>query len=289
MRLNTLRNVMLSMLVLGVAGSVIGMGSGTFALFNAQTTSTNNTFSTASITFSNTDSGGTCTSTAGATATGSCTGATSYTTKASNMVAGDSKTAFTVLTNGGNASETVNLGITDAGSDAITATGIGTKGATTAADALGLLIFECRDSSHNDVSCSGSVAELYTVYGSCGTTGASNAATFATVTQAGAFTSAAVTTSNGLSDNGIKVGTASDGYCYAGNSGTTALKGLSVPIVASSSNPTAGNTNPLAATKTDDLAIIVYLPVTADNSAQNLTATSLTLTWTASQIAGTSS
>jgi hypothetical protein len=283
LKLNTLRNVMLSMLVLGVAGSVVGMGSGTFAVFNAQTTSTGNTFSTASITFSNTVSGGgTCTSTAGAPATGTCTA----TLTRSTMVAGDSKLGTTTLTNGGNAGVTVQVVITDSGSDTISTTGIGAAKSTAVSDALGLLIFECLDGTGADIACSSaSVASLYTVYGSCGASG--SPATFATVTQAGAFSSSFVTTNNGLSDNGIKVGTGTNGYCYGGNTGA-GIKGLSVPIVASSSSPTVAGANSLATSKTDNLAIIVYLPTTADNSAQAKTATSYTLTYTATQLAGTS-
>ena len=281
MKLNTLRNVMLSMLVLGVAGSVVGMGSGTFAVFNATTTSTGNTFSTASITFSNTTAGGTCTSTAGAAATGTCTA----TLNRATMVAGDSKLGATTLTNGGNAGVTVSLGITDSGSDTISTTGIGAAKSTAVSDALGLLIFECLDGSGNDVSCSGSVASLYTVYGSCGSSG--SPATFASVTQAGAFTASNVTTNNGLSDNGIKVGTGTNGFCYGGNT-AAGIKGLSVPIVATSGSPTVAGANSLATTKTDNLAIIVYLPTTADNSAQNQTSTSYTLTYTATQLAGSS-
>ena len=281
MKLNTLRNVMLSMLVLGVAGSVVGMGSGTFAVFNATTTSTGNTFSTASITFSNTTAGGTCTSTAGgATVPANCTS----TVTRSTMVAGDSKLGTTTLTNGGNAGVTVSMAITDSGADSISTTGIGAAKSAAVSDALGLLIFECLGAGGVDVSCSGAVTSLYTVYGSCGSSG--SPAAFASVTQSGAFSASNITTS-GVTDNGIKIGTSTDGVCYGGNT-AAGISGLTVPIVASSSNPTVAGANSLATTKTDNLAIIVYLPTTADNSAQNKTATNYTLTYTATQLSGSS-
>src|SRR5947209_2973484 len=52
MKFKTLRNLMASMLVVGVAASVVGVGSGTFALFNASTTTTA-TFQSGNISISN--------------------------------------------------------------------------------------------------------------------------------------------------------------------------------------------------------------------------------------------
>jgi len=288
MKFKTVRNLMLSMLVIGVAGSIVGVGSGTFSLFNAVTTSESNTFTSASVTFSNTTNGGTCTSTAGAAATtaAACTASTSYTGQLATMVPGDSKTMTTTLTNGGNVSVTVTLGVAEnSGSNSLTSNGIGTAGSTTAGtDGLGLLVFECRTSGHADVACgSGTVAELYVIYGSCGNSGSTSGN--ATVTQAGAFTSANVT-STGLNDNGVKVGTSTNGYCYAGDT-TTALAGASIPIVGTAT-PTVGNVAPMAAAATDNLAMIMYLPTIANNNLQNISSSSLNLTWTASQIAGTS-
>ncbi len=285
MRFTTLRNLMLSMLVLGGAGAVIGAGSGTFAQFNAVTTSTGNTFSSAAITFSNTTAGGTCTSTAGAAATGACTQMATL----GSMVPGDSKTMLTTLTNGGNAGVSVGLAVADAASthDNIVTSGIGAaKNTPPGTYGLGLVIFECRDGSHNDVACSSAnVAELYTVYGACGASGSPSAN--AVVTQAGAFSASRVNTTN-LTDNGINVGTGSNGVCYGGNT-AAGISSATPSIVAATGAPTAGNTNPLATNKTDNLAIVVYLPYTADNTTQNKTTPNLTFTWPATQRAGASS
>src|SRR5581483_8094502 len=97
--------------------------------------------------FSNTTAGGTCTSTAGATATGNCTQMGTL----ASMVPGDSKTVTTVLTNGGNVGVKVDLAVADtAGSPTtLTTTGIGAaKTSSTGTYGLGLVIFECRDASH---------------------------------------------------------------------------------------------------------------------------------------------
>jgi hypothetical protein len=288
---------MLSMLVVGVAGSIVGVGSGTLSLFTAVTTSTGNTFTSAQISLSSTNNGGTCTSTAGATATGTCTAMPASFTA---LVPGSMRTFFSTLTNVNSTNGgafTVNLVITDtAGThDNVVTYGIGTAGSTTTGtQGYGLLIFECRTAAHADTSCSGgSVGELYTVYGSCGSSGSPS--TFATVTQSGAFSSSNVA-SNGLNDNGVKIGTGTNGYCYGGNTGGSgsgiagsAGTGPTIPIIASSGSPVVGNgSNSLAVAATDNLAMVLYLPYTADNTVQNKTNPNLTFTWTATQVPGTS-
>jgi hypothetical protein len=280
MKMTTVRNLMLSMLVLGAAGSAAGLG--TFAQFNASTTSTGNTFSSAAVTFSSTNTGGTCTSTNGATATGTC----STTTTLGTMVPGDSKLGTTILTNGGNVSVKVDLGIVDTANSsagtALTTNSIGAKANTTAGTyGLGILVFECRlHSTSADAPCTGgsSALDLYTVYGDCGGTNT-------VISSIGNQLLASLINTTGVTDNGIKV---SGTTCYGGNTGA-GIHNLSIPIVALSGAPTAGNTSPLATTKTDSLGILVYLPYPANNTLQNITSTNITYTWTATQIAGASS
>src|SRR5579862_5883397 len=115
MRSKTLRNLMLSMLVLGVTGSVVGVG--TFATFNATVTSTGNTFSTGNFSFAMTETGGTCTDVAGATVTGTCAGVLTNLNAGpiSNMVPGDSWLSYSTLTN--NAASTGAVTVTLALSD----------------------------------------------------------------------------------------------------------------------------------------------------------------------------
>jgi predicted ribosomally synthesized peptide with SipW-like signal peptide len=261
---------MLSMLVLGVAGSVVGVG--TFATFNASTTSTGNTFSSANITFADVLNGGgsgnTCTSTSGAAASGS--GCSVALGTLSTMVPGDSKFGTVVLTNSNtsNVAVSVALSVTDSANNALTNTGIGTAGATATSAGLGLLVFECQNSASVDENCtttdpSGKVKVLY---GSCSGSPATISTALPIATTTFSITS--------LTDNGIKVGSTE---CYGGNTTT----GLAAASNLSLSSSLAVNTN------LSLFQLVYFPPSTSSSTLQNLSGNSLTYTWTASSLAGT--
>ena len=264
MRFTTLRNLLLSMIVLGIAGSVVGVG--TFASFNATVTSAGNTFSTASITFSDTPNGGSaCTSTAGGTT--SCTTAVG---SLAGMVPGDSKFGTVVLNNGGTVAVSLAMSVADASPNALTTTSIGSASSSPTSAGLGMVLLECTNSGGTDEGClstdgSGKVKVLY---GSC--TGS-----VTTISTALPITTSTFSTTS-LTDNGIKVnGT----ECWGGNTGagiSTAVSNLSL----SSSLATSGNVS---------LAVLIYLPSSVSSSTlQNLSGNSLTYTWVATQLAGSS-
>ncbi|HLG70855.1 MAG TPA: SipW-dependent-type signal peptide-containing protein [Chloroflexota bacterium] len=268
-RLQTVRNLMLSMLVLGIASSVVGVG--TFATFNASTTSTNNTFSSATISFQDVlnagGAGNTCSSTAGAAATGS--GCTVALGSLSTMVPGDSKFGRVVLTNNSNVAVSVALSVTDSASNALTTTSIGTAGTSPTSAGLGLIVLQCQTSGGADESCGATDAsgKVKILYGSC--TGNPATISVALPLATTSFSTASLT------DNGIKVNTTE---CYGGNTGS----GL-----ASISN--ASLSSSLAVSGTLSLAHLIYLPPSVSSaSMQNLSGNSLTYTWTASSLAGTS-
>jgi len=282
---------MLTMLVLGAAGSVVGVG--TFATFNASVTSTGNTFSTGTISFSSTSAGSTtCTSTNGATASGS--GCSTALGTLASMVPGDSKFLTTTLTNSNSSTVpvTVNMAVTDASSGGTTA--LDNKGINAAATSsagpmgLGLAIFECQDTNGADIACSSSsMQKLKVLYGSCAggvtTVSRSGAAAFATTD----VSSASVT------DNGLKLlGTSTE--CYGGDTGSGSNSGVanqngttSISIVGSATPLTS-----LAANSAYNLLMLAYLPVPSDDTVINIAGTNaspnLTFTWTASSLAGTS-
>jgi predicted ribosomally synthesized peptide with SipW-like signal peptide len=273
MRFSTLRNLMLSMLVLGVAGSVAGVG--TFATFNATTTSTGNTFSSANVTFRdilNGNGANVCTSTSGGTAAGA--GCTTALGTAATMVPGDTKYGTVVLTNQGNVSVSAGLTVTDSASNVLTSTAIGTAGTSPVSAGLGLFILECTTSGGTDEDCTATDAtgKFKVIYGSC--TGA-----VTTLTPNGGLpvTSSTYNTT-GLLDNGlnVKTGASSNTECWGGNTATALNALTSISLV-----------NPLATSANLSLAMVIYFPPsTSTASYQNLSANSLTYNWIATQLPG---
>lgn len=272
--MSVIQKILLTMLAVGVAGSVVG--AGTFATFNAVVTNSGNTFATGFISFKSVGTNGTCESLTGGTASG--TGCTTAFATLSSMKPGDTKYGHIVLTNEtGSLTVTPSLTISDTTPTALTtaANGIGGAGSSSAGTAtqtapnLGVLIFQCTATTGGaDTDCAGTTAKtLIPVYGTC----ASNPAT----------TAAAIATTDivpGATNNNVTVRSVS---CVGGNTATAAY-----PLTVSDLLPSSGT---LAANGTDSLAVIVYLPTPASSSTlQNLTAT-LSFAFTATQQAGTSS
>ncbi len=261
------------MLALGVAGSVVGVG--TFAAFTAVVTNSGNIFSTGFITFDSTGTNGTCTSTNGGTASGAgCTAAFATLT---NMKAGDTKYGHLVLTNHASSlTVTPSLSISDTTPTALTTgtTGIGGAGVSSAgtnsvtAPDLGVLIFQCTATTGGaDTDCNGTTAKtLIPIYGTC----AANPTT----------TAAALATTDivpGATNNNVTVRSQS---CVGGNTAAAAY-----PLSITDLLPSSGT---LAAGATDSLAIIVYLPTPAASSTLQNLSSNLSFAFTATQQAGTS-
>lgn len=285
MRFAAIRNLLLSLVVLGAAGAIIGAGTGTFALFNAVTTSTGNTFSSANITFADVmnfngaNAGTTCTSTSGATASG--TGCTTALGSLATMVPGDSKVGTVRFTNSGNVTVSVAMAVSDAVSNVLTSTAIGTAATSPSSAGLGLLIFQCTTSGGVDQNCkatdtTGKLLPVY--YSTCNSGSAISLAS----PGAGLPVSTSTFNTTSLTDNGIKVVGSSTVTCYGGNTTTAfaSLNGTSNSITLASTLAPSGNLS---------LAVLVYFPPsTSSASFQNLSGNSVTYTWTATQIAGTS-
>jgi hypothetical protein len=166
LKFKTLRNLLASMLVLGVAASVIMAGNGTLALFNATTQNPNNNFVTDDLEIQ--DNGGTttCTSSAsgtnGANPNGTCDTIGSIT----NMIPGDAKVGKVKITNASQvANFTLSLTVTDANSNQAL-----DKTTAPSSGGLGLFIFACRDATPKPVDCTtGSPTQVLSVYASNGT------------------------------------------------------------------------------------------------------------------------
>jgi predicted ribosomally synthesized peptide with SipW-like signal peptide len=273
MKLTTLRNLMASMLIIGVAGSVIGVGSGTFALFNATTNNTGNTFTTDDLTFSNTPNGVACVASAKASSNPSQDCAALVTI--SNTLPGDSKLGLLTLNNGSaQANVNIDLAVTASPSTALDTT----SAANNASSGLGLLMFRCRNAGNTaNQACTGVAATLLVpVYGTCASAVSIAAATGVT---------SAVFGSARAADNQIPVG---DGgvLCTAGNT-ASGISSVALPT-ATVGGPDAftDTTKGLAPGHTDNLAIAVYLPGKAGNTLANLGPSTLKFAWNATQVVG---
>ncbi len=266
------KKLMMTMLVVGVAGAVVG--TGTFASFNAIVDNSGNTFSTGQITFSTTDHvSAACLAGPAAGSTTTC--ATSFFfNPGTTLAAGDARLGTLTLTNGGSIPVGIQLSVTaSSGSNALTTnSGIGAEGANTGSPSLGFLIFECETSGGGDNDCNSTGnAKLLPLYGTCGSSSGVISITSATINSAWA---ASKIIPAGSTSNAVKVDT--NPSCAGGNT-TTGTPTL-VPITSS-----------LAASGVMHLAVLAYLPESATNGLQNLTSTTLDFTWTATQLTGAAS
>ena len=284
MKGKTLRNLMLTMLVLGVAGSVVGIG--TYATFNATVTSTGNTFATGTFTFSMTEYGGTCTDASGASSSGTCAAyLTGINAPFTGWVPGSSWLTYTTLNNASTSPSavTATVAFSDSASNALTNNGVDSNSTTTQeAAGLGLVMFECQTNAGADVACNNaSLQKLDVIYGNCG----GGAGTVLTRGLAGAIATTDVTQPSST-DNGIKVfGT----ECYGGDNATPVTNnglnklGSAVNIIGTGLPATT-----LAKNTSYNVLMLFYLPNTASNSLAGLTGNSLTATFTANSVAGAS-
>jgi hypothetical protein len=245
---------MASMLVLGVAGSVIAVGNGTFAAFNATTSNTANTFATGDISLKLTDNGSTvCTGTSG-TALGVATGCGVVVSLGSNMVAGDSKLGlFTLDTTGSARAADITL-TTDTSCSGCAGSLLSSTLPSATPPGLAMLIFRCTDGSGAAAACSGTntPVQLYPSTSPCSP--GSISAFSNTVIGSNAGTSVAVNSH----------------ACTGG------------PIVQSNGSLFSA----LGIGSTENLAAVVYLPSAADNTMAHLTST-LEFSFVATQVNGT--
>jgi len=260
----TVRNLMLTMLVMGVAGSIVGIG--TFAQFNAVTSNPSNTFATGNIVFSNQPNGGaTCTGTSG-TNSGVATGCATLVTIGSNMVAGDSKLGTLALGNTSSSARAITLGLQVTGTGGVLENAV----ANASTSGLGLLLFQCQTSTGVPTACSTNNVLLTQVYPTTGTC--------APGTVAGGLTTSKISTTAVSNTASVQVNSVT---CTGGS----VLTGSTVTV--SGTDLVSAGTYGLATGTTDNLAAIVYLPSPAGNS-QASTSDTLSFTWTATQINGTS-
>jgi predicted ribosomally synthesized peptide with SipW-like signal peptide len=262
----TIRNLMMTMLVLGIAGSVIGVG--TFAQFNAVTNNPSNTFAAGQIVFSNTVGSTTCTGQSG-TSSGVASGCATLVTIPSSMVPGDSKLGLFSLSNVSTSARAVTLAmqVSATASSALDANSI----ANTATSGLGLLVFQCTNGG-SPVVCTNNPVTLTQVYPSTSTCSPGSIATAGGLTTS-KISTLAVSNTQSIQVNGVT--------CTGGN-----VTQASAQTIAGTDTVATGQTG-LATGTTDNLATIVYLPSVAGNSMSNLTST-LNFTWTATQVNGTS-
>jgi hypothetical protein len=271
MKFTTLRNLMASMLVVGVAGSVIAVGNGTFALFNATTTNPNNVFSTNDLIFKNTPSGGSV-CTAQATVNSGATPTCSTLVTLSNMVPGDSKLGSLTLQNASTVTSP-NDGVS-LSTSSVTASSTSlldsTSFANSATTGLGLLVFMCETSGSADRPCTGNgtgTTTLVPVYGSCTANPVTGGVDVATTDISGASSTADTLTIGGATCTGANVLTSSmnvTGFDTV-NSGSGAIaNGNSVHV-----------------------AVVVYLPGIAGDTVAGKSST-LSFNWTANTVIGRS-
>jgi hypothetical protein len=273
MKFTTLRNLMASMLVVGVAGSVIAVGNGTFALFNATTNNTSNTFTTDDLKLSQNG----CVNLASANSPQAC--GTLITL--SNMIPGDSRLSRFYVENTSNAAKfTLKLAVdATAGTSTIDST-------APSAGGLGLFIFRCLNGSSAPTACTGSVTSVLPLYATNPGGGSCNAAITLTGGPA-AFGTSFITVTQSQSDDSLTIGGGST-KCQPGNE-STAIGSLNSASALTINGPDTGNVYaPVGAGGTrDQLALIVSLPVPAGNTLANKTATNLTMAFTATQVVGT--
>ncbi|HLG70854.1 MAG TPA: hypothetical protein VK009_10560 [Chloroflexota bacterium] len=288
MKFTTLRNLMASMLVVGVAGSVIAVGNGTFALFNATTQNTSNTFTTDDLTLN--DNG--CTNKASTNAAATCTSLLTL----ANMIPGDAKVGkFYIKNASSKAAFSLTLTVTDAASGTQTVSTVAPNRASgSGGGGLGLFLFSCRNSSSAPVDCTtGSPTKIVSIYATSG----SNTCTAGTsITLAGStFDSTAVTvspTDESISINGVNCKPGNDATAIASLS-NVAING---PDTVTSNGTTNNNVFDFFGTSTsgnygiDQYGIIINLPGDAGNAfaggSSNSNSANLTLAWKATQVVG---
>ncbi|HVA23372.1 MAG TPA: hypothetical protein VMW62_03190 [Chloroflexota bacterium] len=264
MKAGTLRNLMASMLVLGVASSVIGVGSGTFATFNATTTNLG-TFATGNIIFHNTPNGGT--PGTGTSDLGTPLGTASSCTALNvigSMVPGDSKLNKMVIQNDASSARAVTVALTTSASPS-TALDANAPGAGATAG-LGMLIFRCTNGSGVELSCTAAnmtPVEVYPTAGGC---------TVPSIASGGLIPS--------VIGNDATATITVNGPPCTGGAFTNASFALGGP------DTVATGIQGLNTGSSDNLAIILYLPDTATNGQAGLTS-GLSFQWIATQINGT--
>lgn len=273
MRFKTLRNLMASMLVLGVAGSVIGVGSGTFAQFNAVTTNTGNTFASSDIKFVNTNGAGT-----------ACTGQSSVTNGVASgcgviatlgsLIPGDSKLGLFTLVNNSSTEPALSIKLAVAAElnhSSLLDTNTPTSGTSGSTGGLALLVFRCTAAGGTTAQACTGVANtnLVPVIGTC--TGTPS-----------------ITATTGLTKAAIGGASTSAATVTVGDAFTVCTGG---PIITSSTSiggldTVNGVANVLGVGHTDNLGALVYLPGTSGNAMAALSDI-VDFTWTATQIPGT--
>ncbi len=271
MKFATLRNLMASMLVVGVAGSVIAAGSGTFALFNATTTNPNNVFSTNDLIFKNTPNGGSL-CTAQATVSSGATPTCSTLVTLSNMVPGDSKLGSLTLQNGSTVTSP-NDGVT-LSTSSVTTTSSSTLDSTAFANSattgLGLLVFMCETSGSADRPCTGNgsgTTTLVPVYGTCSANPVTSGVDVATTDISGASSSGNTLTIGGATCTGASVVTSA--MNVAGFDTINSVTGA------------------IANGNSVHVAVVVYLPGIAGDTVAGKSST-LSFNWTAQTVIGRS-
>jgi predicted ribosomally synthesized peptide with SipW-like signal peptide len=259
----SVRNLMLMLLVLGVAGSVIGLG--TFAQFNAVTSNPNNTFVTGQIIFSNTVNGTTCTGQS----TSAASGCAVLVTIPSNMVAGDSKLGLFSLSNLTSSARAITLAMqVTAGTSSLLDTNSIANAATSG---LGLLLFQCTNGG-SPVACTNSsnnpvtLTQVYPASGQCSPGSITGGLTTSNIS------TLAVSNTQSIQVNSVT--------CTGGNVTQTSAQTVSGTDLVDTGQ------YGLATGTTDNLAAIVYLPSVSGNGQSNLTST-LNFSWTATQVNGT--
>lgn len=273
MRTSMFTKFMLTMLVIGAAGTLLS--AGTFASFNAVTTNTAS-FATGAVSFTNNSNGATCTSVAGATATPACG---TLGTAVTSMGPGDSLTGFVTLKNDGAASTPstlpITVGLTVA--DSVGASALHAAFSSGATSGLGVLIFRCLNGAAevacNTASTTLTLQPIYPASNACGGTNP-------TVNSGTGFSKTYVVAN---ADNTMKIGGGTGVFqnCTGGTSTFT-----NFAIGGPDTTPAGAGLN---VNSTDNLAIVAYLPATAGNTTQAQAADTYTFTWTASDAAAATS
>ncbi|GEM_PF-2141140 len=270
-RLDSLRNLMISLLLLGTAGTVIALS--TFAQFNAVTTNGGNTFSTGLIEFTNVPNGGTvCTADSNGTSPATCNALISL----SNMIAGDSAVGTLTVTNTTNSNGPVQLALSISSSSS---NSIAANAPSGSSAGLGLLLFRCIGAGNFDQPspCNTNAGQLYPLYGTCTGTPTMGSSGFGSSQVASADTA----------DANIVVGGVA---CTPGNSATALNSVSSVSITGFDAIPQPGSTGTpalgIAQGHSDDYAAVMYLPGQAGNnqSSAGTNTTTLTFAWTATGV-----
>lgn len=265
---------MLSLLVLGVAGSVVSLG--TFAQFNAVTTNPNNTFSTGFVEVTNTVNSGTgCNSFSGGGGASNSPQTCSTFLTLSNMIAGDSKVGTLTIQNSSTSNGPVQLALSLSSSTSNTIVS-NTPNATSSSGAA-LLLFRCVGTGNYNqpASCNTSSGKLFPLYGTC---------TGTPTMGASGFGSSQVASANSADAN-IVIGGVT---CTPTATALNAVTGISingpdsVPSPGSTGTPALG----MNAGTSENMAGVVYLPGTAGNtqSSNGTNTATLTFNWTATGI-----